>query len=227
MLPYLVILLLGGDTVTMNVATVSVEDLNITLGNGVTTDAGANGGGITLKGASNKTIVYTNGTTSWDFSEHINAASGKEFKINGTSVLSATTLGSSVVSSSLTSVGTIATGTWNGTAVADDYIASAATWNGKQDALTFGIAQNNTVKVSADDVANGEYARFTATGLESVTATELKTALNIMLVNGLMVIHQVKYTIIQVMLVSVLIILIKNYTFKVILNHLVQSQLLT
>ncbi len=163
----------------MNVATVSVEDLNITLGNGVTTDAGANGGGITLKGASNKTIVYTNGTTSWDFSEHINAASGKEFKIDDTSVLSATTLGSSVVNSSLTSVGTIATGTWNGTAIADDYIASAATWNGKQDALTFGIAQNNTVKVSADDVANGEYARFTATGLESVTATELKTALNI------------------------------------------------
>ena len=172
-------LTISGDTVTMNVATVSVEDLNITLGNGVTTDAGANGGGITLKGASNKTIVYTNGTTSWDFSEHVNAATGKEFKINGTSVLSATTLGSSVVSSSLTSVGTIATGTWNGTAVADDYIASAATWNDKQDALTFGIAQNNTVKVSADDVANGEYARFTATGLESVTATELKTALNI------------------------------------------------
>ena len=172
-------LTISGDTVTMNVATVSVEDLNITLGNGVTTDAGANGGGITLKGASNKTIVYTNGTTSWDFSEHINAASGKEFKIDDTSVLSATTLGSSVVNSSLTSVGTIATGTWNGTAIADDYIASAATWNGKQDALTFGIAQNNTVKVSADDVANGEYARFTATGLESVTATELKTALNI------------------------------------------------
>ena len=94
----------------MNVATVSVEDLNITLGNGVTTDAAANGGGITLKGASDKTITYTNGTTSWDFSEHVNAASGKEFKIGGTSVLSSTTLGTAVVTSSLTTVGALDSG---------------------------------------------------------------------------------------------------------------------
>lgn len=36
-----------------------------------------------------------------------------------------------------------------------------------------GIAQNNTVKVSAADVANGEYAKFTATGLESKTTEEV------------------------------------------------------
>ena len=103
-------LTVSGETVTMNVATVSVEDLNITLGNGVTTDAAANGGGITLKGASDKTITYTNGTTSWDFSEHVNAASGKEFKIGGTSVLSSTTLGTGVVTSSLTTVGALDSG---------------------------------------------------------------------------------------------------------------------
>jgi hypothetical protein len=43
------------------------------------------------------------------------------YKINGSSVLSANTLGSGVTSSSLTSVGTISTGTWNGTAISIQY----------------------------------------------------------------------------------------------------------
>jgi len=34
-------------------------------------------------------------------------------------------------SANITTLGTIATGTWNGTAVADSYVASAATWNAK------------------------------------------------------------------------------------------------
>lgn len=40
------------------------------------------------------------------------------YKVSGTTVLSGTTLGSTIVSSSLTSVGTITTGVWSGTAVA-------------------------------------------------------------------------------------------------------------
>lgn len=43
----------------------------------------------------------------------------------------------------------------------------------RQAALTFGIAQTNAVLVSAADVANGEFAKFTATGLESRTAAEV------------------------------------------------------
>ena len=43
--------------------------------------------------------------------------------------LTGATLNSTVTLSSLTSLGTIATGIWQGTAVADSYIASAATWN--------------------------------------------------------------------------------------------------
>jgi len=56
-----------------------------------------------------------------EFFQDVDLASGKEFKINGASILNATTLGSSVVSSSLTSVGTIGTGTWNGTEVGVAY----------------------------------------------------------------------------------------------------------
>ena len=111
-----------GTTTTVNSTTLTVDDKNIELGSVDTpTDSTADGGGITLKGASDHTIVWTNSTDSWDFSEHVNIASGKEFKINGTSVLSASTLGSGVTSSSLTAVGTIATGTWNGSTIGRAY----------------------------------------------------------------------------------------------------------
>jgi len=39
-------------------------------------------------------------------------------------------------STALTTVGTVTTGTWNGTKIADSYINSASTWNGKQTAYT-------------------------------------------------------------------------------------------
>jgi hypothetical protein len=43
----------------------------------------------------------------------------------------------------------------------------------KQDALTFGIANTNAVKVDSADVADDEYARFTANGLESRSGSEV------------------------------------------------------
>ena len=46
------------------------------------------------------------------------------YRIGGTQVLSATTLGSGVITSSLTTVGTIGTGVWQGTAIANAYIAT-------------------------------------------------------------------------------------------------------
>jgi hypothetical protein len=101
-------LTVDGTTTTINSTTLTVDDKNIELGSVATpTDTTADGGGITLKGATDHTIVWTNSTDSWDFSEHVNIASGKEFRIAGTKVLDATSLGSAVASSSLTSVGTL------------------------------------------------------------------------------------------------------------------------
>jgi hypothetical protein len=114
-------LTVNGTTTTIDSTTLTVEDKNIELGVVTTpTDVTADGGGITLKGATDHTIVWTNSTDSWDFSEHVNIATGKEFQIAGTKVLDATSLGSAVVSSSLTSVGTIATGTWSASTIAVD-----------------------------------------------------------------------------------------------------------
>lgn len=112
-------LIVDGTTTSVNSTTLQVDDKNIELGTVATpSDITADGGGITLKGATDHTIIWTNSTDSWDFSEHVNAASGKEFKIAGTSVLSGSGLGSGVTASSLTSVGTLTSGTWNATTIA-------------------------------------------------------------------------------------------------------------
>jgi hypothetical protein len=51
--------------------------------------------------------LWNNASTALKSSENIDIATGKTYKINGTDVLSATTLGTGVVSSSLTSLGTL------------------------------------------------------------------------------------------------------------------------
>jgi hypothetical protein len=112
-------LTVNGTTTTINSTTVTVDDKNLELGSTATpSDAGADGGGITLKGTTDKTFSWVDSTDSWTSSEHLDLASGKVYKINGTTVLSGSALGSGVTSSSLTSVGTITSGVWNGTDIA-------------------------------------------------------------------------------------------------------------
>jgi hypothetical protein len=65
---------------------------SITFNVGGATDATANGGGITLLGATNKTIIWDIANSNWTSSENLNIASGKTYKINATAVLSASTL---------------------------------------------------------------------------------------------------------------------------------------
>jgi len=97
-----------GTTTTIDSTTLSVKDKNIEMGVvSSPTDVTADGGGITLKGTTDKTFNWVDSTDSWTASEHIELASGKSFRINGNNVLNQTTLGSTVVGSSLTSVGTL------------------------------------------------------------------------------------------------------------------------
>jgi hypothetical protein len=121
-------LTVNGTTTTINSTTISVDDKNIVLGDITSpTDAGADGGGITLKGTTDKTFNWVDSTDSWTSSENLDLASGKTYKINGTNVLTGSALGSGVTSSSLTSVGTLATGTWNATTIAVAYGGTGAT----------------------------------------------------------------------------------------------------
>jgi hypothetical protein len=78
-------LTVNGTTTTINSTEITIDDKNITLGAVASpTDAGADGGGLTLKGATDKTFSWVDATDAWTSSEHINLASGKAFYLNGT-----------------------------------------------------------------------------------------------------------------------------------------------
>jgi len=65
-------LVVNGTTSTINSTTLTVDDKNIELGSVASpSDTTADGGGITLKGASDKTILWTNATDTWDFNQGI------------------------------------------------------------------------------------------------------------------------------------------------------------
>ena len=78
-------LTVNGTTTTINTTTLQVEDKNIEIGKvSSPSDTTANGGGWTLLGSTNKTFNWLNATDSWTSSEHIEIASGKNLKVDGT-----------------------------------------------------------------------------------------------------------------------------------------------
>lgn len=84
-------LTVNGTTTTINSTTTTVDDKNLELGSTASpSDATADGGGITLKGDTDKSIIWVNATDSWTFNQNIDLGSGYVLKINGTEVLSAT-----------------------------------------------------------------------------------------------------------------------------------------
>jgi hypothetical protein len=111
-------LTIEGTTTTVNTATMTIEDPNIELGTTDTpTDTTANGGGITLKGTSDKTIKWIESTGDWTFNQNVDLTTGKEYRIENTQVLSKTRLGDTVTTAAgLTSIGTLGTLTVSGDA---------------------------------------------------------------------------------------------------------------
>ena len=148
-----------GLTTTINSTTLAVDDKNIVLGDTASpTDALADGGGIVLKGSTDKTIAWLDSTDAWTLSEHVSIASTKEYRIAGIKVLDATGLGSAVAGSSLTSVGTIGTGTWQGGVIAGAYGGTGVANTGK------------TITLGGNLTTSGNFAlTLTTTAATSVT----------------------------------------------------------
>ena len=101
-------LYVDGTEFIVDVDKIELGDFNVGIASTVGTNALLDGAGIGI-GSTNirKTITWNNATSALMSSENWNLASGKHYEINGTDVLTSTTLGSGVVNSSLTSVGTL------------------------------------------------------------------------------------------------------------------------
>ena len=160
-------LTVNGTTTTINSTTVNIDDKNFQVATGAADDAAADGAGFTVdSGDGDKTWNFEATGDNWGSSENINLASGKVLKVANTSILSSTTLGSSVVTSSLTSLGTIGTGVWQGTAINDTYLGtidnankvslSALNIDGGTD---IGAALANTDEIIVDDGGGGTNRR--------------------------------------------------------------------
>ena len=70
-------LTVDGTTTTVNSTTLSVDDKNIEIGSVATpSDTTADGGGLTLKGASDKTLTWVNSTDCWTFNQSLDLTAG-------------------------------------------------------------------------------------------------------------------------------------------------------
>ena len=121
----------GNQTITLDVTLLgSSGDCSFTATG--PNDSSADGAGIIIKGDTDKTILWEESTAQWEVSEHFQVPTGKEYRWNDNAVIknlqlgpnttgSNWTLGSDVVSSSLTSIGTLSSltvsgnGTFSGT----------------------------------------------------------------------------------------------------------------
>jgi hypothetical protein len=87
-----------GNTTLVESSVLQITDKNVEIAAGNTSDSFANGGGILLYGATNKTFTWANSTDSWTSSENIDLASGHSYKINGQDVITSNSLGTGILS---------------------------------------------------------------------------------------------------------------------------------
>jgi len=168
-------LTVNGTTTNINTTNLVIEDKNMVLADVASpTNVTADGAGITVKGATDKTFNWVSLTAAWTSSEDLDLLTGKQYEIAGTSVLTATTLGSGVVNSSLTSLGTItslvATNSQATTAVATNFSSgNIVITNGSlTTAVVTNLSSGNIVSTGS---TSGTWSTANVSLYESVTAT--------------------------------------------------------
>jgi hypothetical protein len=105
-------LLVEGSSASIDVSTLRVEDkqieLAITNDSTLLNDASVDDAGMVVRvTGADKKWTWIQATNSWTTTENINVTTGNEYKVAGTTVLTNNTLGSGIVNSSLTNVGTL------------------------------------------------------------------------------------------------------------------------
>lgn len=164
-------LTVNGTTTAVNSTTLTVTDKNIELGNVATpTDVTANGGGLTLHGTTDKTLNWVSTTPAWTSSENFDLASGKTYRIAGTTVLSASqVLGKTIGGTTAGDIADISTA----------QTLTNKTISGSANTLTnIGNSSltNSSVTIGTTAISLGNSAT-TISGLSSVSSTSFTGAL--------------------------------------------------
>jgi len=164
-------LTVNGTTTTINSTTVTTTDTNIEIAKVASpTDVTANGAGITIKGATDKTFNWYSSTSAFTSSDNMDLASGKTYKIAGTTVLSATqVLGKGFTDAN----GEILT--TNGAQTVSGKIISGA--NNTISNISPSSITNGYIKIGSNTINIGDPAVTTLAGLSSVTSTSFVGAL--------------------------------------------------
>ena len=176
----------GGISVPAGTIIVTINGNTITLDNVVTgsgtatftspgaTDLTADQGGIRIKGTTDKRIYYDHSRTDkyWVMTENLELNFGKKFVIGNQLMLSSTTLGPTIVNSSLTSVGTL-TGldvdgaiTLGGVITEKTFNNFTTTLTPSANVLTLNLSGANTILGTPATQAINEWA-FTNTNLSN------------------------------------------------------------
>jgi len=144
-----------GSTTNVESTNLQINDKNIQLGFGQISpsDSVVEGGGITLIGATDHTIAWTESyDKAWEFSENVNLQSGSSaYKIGGISVIHSSTLGTAITSApGITSLGTLSHLTVTNVFISGNTISATGT----DQTLYLSGTDDGTVDASLNRITN-------------------------------------------------------------------------
>jgi hypothetical protein len=96
-----------GTVTTVNRTDLAIDDKIITLGRTLASDSLADGGGLVLKGSSDRTLTWNDSADAWTSNDNFNVPTGYGYKINNSTVLAA-----GMIHGVSASAGTITGATW-------------------------------------------------------------------------------------------------------------------
>ncbi len=165
-----------GATTTVSSETLTIADNKIVLNNNYTGGSPSENAGIEIeRGTQTNTVLRWNETSDrWQFVDLSGTYSiprtGEFNPTIGTDTNVSASSGATVISS-LTLTDGVITNSSTRSLTASDI--------GAQGTLTFGIANTNVVKIDSGEVADNDYAKFTAAGLEGMSFSEVRSDLNV------------------------------------------------
>ena len=190
-----------GDATGATVLTLATVNSNIGTFNNVTVNAKG-----LVTSASNTSYLTANQTITLSGDVSGSGTTAITTTIGASKVTNAMLAGSiaasKLVGTDITTVGTITSGVWQGTAIADSYISSASTWNGKQTQINgTGFVKASGTTISYDNstyltttTAASTYVPYSnATGtvnlnaqsLQNISASSGSSALSFQDINGI------------------------------------------